>query len=315
MTTEEEKVLEAQAEALAKAAVGIKEDEKEQAKPSPSKAPEERKEAMKKKTVSKGKPKPKAKKEEPHSFKPVPVVTLLTAFRDWRDKKVYLDKQGNYHIKANGKDKGPNAPWNKAIKAGFPTLESFLVSYKKASKRGLLSNKVAVKKEKKAAAKSTKPALAKKEKNSVLLRRRPIKEAIDEKDLGGRLIRRNTETNRDLPEASYVKGVPVDAEARYAIGKSVTYDTMQQLYETGLKAIQDHIVNICPKIYLIDILAPRHRVPKARYLIEDVSPERALTRIRNENEKRIKAKKRVLFNEEDVVKLLIPSFENSIMEV
>jgi len=337
MTAEDEKKLEAQAEAIAIAAVKpmtekeIRElSDEELVKQLATtvlteKKEKERKRTMKEEKKVKSSPAPIAKKTKKASEAkvapakektPAISITVLTAFRNWRDKKVYIDGQGNYHLKAAGKEKGPNADWNKTVKKAYPTFADFMTAYKKASKRGLLTKPLTK-------AKETPKAKAKDKKEiGVLLRRRPIKESVEAKDIVTdkivRLIRRNVEdkiVNRNLPEASYVKGVPVDADAKYAIGKSISYDTMRTLYETGLKAIQDHIVNVCPKIYIVDILLPRHRVPKSRYLIEDVSPERALTKLRNENEKRIKAKKRAFFGEDDVIKLLVPAFESSIMEV
>lgn len=317
MTTEEEKALAQQAAKIAELAIKPKSDnvkeekvnakeEKEETEkpktgfPSPSKPPSPSKSATTKKA--------KAKTFVP---KPLPVVIMLQVFKAWRDKKIYIDNLGNYHLKEKDKEKGKIAPWNKDVKKAYRDFADFMSAYRKASKRGLLSDK-AKPMSKKAPLKKEKPVLKKKE--TKLLRRRPIKESVEEKDIGSRLIRRNKES-REIPEATYVKGVPVDADAKFAIGKSLSVDNMRDLYETGLKAIQNHLVNVVPKIYIIDILLPRHRVPKSRYLIEEVSPERALTKIRNENEKRIRAKKRPFFNEDDIIKLLVPAFEKSIMEV
>lgn len=43
------------------------------------------------------------------------------ALVDWQSKRAYIDGNGNYHIKTEGKPSGPIAPWNKAAKAKFKT--------------------------------------------------------------------------------------------------------------------------------------------------------------------------------------------------
>lgn len=340
MTADEEKQLEKQAEMIAELAVNpnkVKENEKtmsENTKPSPSpsassKAPSPSPSAAK--TATKAKPKATPKKvEKPAKVFIPPAGTLVTAFRAWRDKKVYIDKQGNYHIKEEGKEKGAFAPWNRDVKKTFATFDDFLTAYKKASKKGLLSDKKTAKKKaapkakatpakKKADATSVKKAkkkATKEEKKTVLalIRRKPMKDAVEEKEVGSRLIRRDT--NRELPEAkTYAKKLPEGMDNTFSIGKSFSQETVRELYETGLRAMRGYIIDNCPKIYIVDILLPRHRVPKSRFLIEAVSPDRALTQIRNENEKRVRAKKRPIFKEDDVLKLVVPTFEKSIMEV
>lgn len=50
---------------------------------------------------------------------------IQQAFTDWKGRRAYIDGNGNYRIKAEGKSSGPVASWNKAVKAEFPNVKDF----------------------------------------------------------------------------------------------------------------------------------------------------------------------------------------------
>lgn len=317
---------------------GEKKKEPKSKPPSPIK-----KEKAKMKTKAKEKKKSKPDKKEPtkkvikmSESRPVSEKIMLPIFKAWRGKMVYMDISGNYHIKDKGKEKGKIAPWNKMVKKAFPKAEDFVTAYKKASKKGLLADKKSAKEKPigkvTSVTKTGKTVVAEvslNKRGKALLNKRKVQNvhimpllkrrntalvSVTEKEMQPRLLRRNSA--REIPEAKYASTIPAaDAAPQFAIGKSITVKTIRDLYETGLRAIQNHLINECPKIFIIDIIAPRHRVPKNRYLIEATSPERALTGVRNENEKRIRSKKRPLFDSEDILKLVVPLFKDSLMEV
>lgn len=47
---------------------------------------------------------------------------VAQALGDWRKGRAYIDGQGNYHVKRDGRSSGPIAPWNKAAKRRFATV-------------------------------------------------------------------------------------------------------------------------------------------------------------------------------------------------
>lgn len=50
------------------------------------------------------------------------------AFEDWVAGRVYIDGNGNYHLRDASRGnprKGPIAPWNKTIKRTFKTITDF----------------------------------------------------------------------------------------------------------------------------------------------------------------------------------------------
>ena len=54
-----------------------------------------------------------------------PNPVIQQALQDWNSGKTYVDGQGNYHIKREGKPNGPIAPWNKEVKKAFPDTGDF----------------------------------------------------------------------------------------------------------------------------------------------------------------------------------------------
>lgn len=44
------------------------------------------------------------------------------ALADWRNDRAYIDGNGNYHVKAEGRRSGPVAPWNQTAKRAFATV-------------------------------------------------------------------------------------------------------------------------------------------------------------------------------------------------
>lgn len=48
---------------------------------------------------------------------------IARALSDWRMNRAYIDGRGNYHVKTEGRSSGPIAPWNKAAKRAFPTVD------------------------------------------------------------------------------------------------------------------------------------------------------------------------------------------------
>jgi hypothetical protein len=52
-----------------------------------------------------------------------PAVTQ--ALKEWATNRAYVDGNGNYHVKGEGKRSGPIAPWNKEVKRAFATTDEF----------------------------------------------------------------------------------------------------------------------------------------------------------------------------------------------
>lgn len=57
--------------------------------------------------------------EEPQLARSKYSPAVQQAFRDWKERRAYIDNNGNYHVKAEGHPSGPIAPWNKEVKKLF----------------------------------------------------------------------------------------------------------------------------------------------------------------------------------------------------
>lgn len=55
------------------------------------------------------------------------------ALQDWRAGRAYIDGNGNYHIRRDGRASGPVAPWNRAAKTFFAGVEAL---HRAAEERG-----------------------------------------------------------------------------------------------------------------------------------------------------------------------------------
>ncbi len=64
-------------------------------------------------------PKPEVERKEESS------PAIQQALADWNSEKAYVDGNGNYHIKTEGKVSGPIAPWNKEVKRAFADTGEF----------------------------------------------------------------------------------------------------------------------------------------------------------------------------------------------
>ncbi len=51
--------------------------------------------------------------------------SVQQAFRDWNERRAYVDNQRNYRVKRQGSSSGPIAPWNKEVKRLFPSCAEF----------------------------------------------------------------------------------------------------------------------------------------------------------------------------------------------
>jgi hypothetical protein len=51
--------------------------------------------------------------------------TLKQAFSDWKNRKAYIDNNGNYHVKNEGKSSEKIASWNKYIKKMYNSVSEF----------------------------------------------------------------------------------------------------------------------------------------------------------------------------------------------
>lgn len=51
--------------------------------------------------------------------------TIQRAFRDWNERRAYLDNGGNYRVRRSGGPSGPIAPWNKEVKRLFADCGEF----------------------------------------------------------------------------------------------------------------------------------------------------------------------------------------------
>lgn len=59
--------------------------------------------------------------ERTHDATPEEVQRKI--LEDWGSGRAYLDNNGNYRLKAEGRSKGPVAPWNRQAKMSFPSCD------------------------------------------------------------------------------------------------------------------------------------------------------------------------------------------------
>ena len=55
------------------------------------------------------------------------MTELQQAFIDWRTNRAYIDGNGNYHVRKEGRKtgRGPIAKWNRAVKRQFSNVTDF----------------------------------------------------------------------------------------------------------------------------------------------------------------------------------------------
>lgn len=50
---------------------------------------------------------------------------LKQAYADWHGNRAYIDGKGNYHLKRDGRTRGPIAPWNSLVRRTFTGVSQF----------------------------------------------------------------------------------------------------------------------------------------------------------------------------------------------
>lgn len=55
-------------------------------------------------------------------------ASIAQALADWRANRAYIDGNGQYHVKREGRPSGPIAPWNQAAKHAFASVSDLHVA-------------------------------------------------------------------------------------------------------------------------------------------------------------------------------------------